>query len=81
MKSIGITKHLDDLGRFTLSVEVRRRFDLNWHDAVEIYIDGDRVVLKKFNPCYVFCDEAGDVISFIGKRICAKCLALLTKNE
>lgn len=81
MKSIGITRRLDDLGRITLPVEVRRKFDLNWHDAVEIYIDDDRVVLKKFNPCCVFCDEAGDVISFRGKRICAKCLALLTKNE
>lgn len=77
MKSTGITRQLDKLGRFVLPIEIRRMLDIKEKDSLEIFTDDDRVILQKYHPACIFCDEAGETVLFEGKRICRSCLKKL----
>ena len=74
MKSTGIVRKVDELGRIVLPIEMRRTLDIGEKDALEIYVEGSSVILKKYKPACIFCDDARDVIVFRGKNICPKCL-------
>ena len=78
MKSTGIVRKVDELGRIVLPIELRRTLDIAEKDTLEIYVDGTSIVLKKYQPSCVFCDSAKDVINFREKNICAACLQELT---
>ena len=75
MKSTGILRKVDELGRIVLPIELRRTFDLNVKDAIEIYTDNDMIILKKFQRSCVFCGSPEYVTEYKGKSICASCLA------
>lgn len=77
MKSTGITRQLDNLGRFVLPIEIRRVLDIKEKDSLEIFTDNGRVILQKYQPACVFCDEAGETVLFEEKRICRNCLKKL----
>ncbi|MBP3520140.1 MAG: AbrB/MazE/SpoVT family DNA-binding domain-containing protein [Oscillospiraceae bacterium] len=79
MKSTGIVRKVDELGRIVLPIELRRTLNIDERDSLEIYVDGNSVILRKYQPSCVFCDDAADVISYKGKNICRKCLAELEK--
>ncbi len=74
MKSTGIVRKVDELGRIVLPIELRRTLDIAIKDALEIYVDNDAIILKKYEPSCIFCGNSKDVISFKGKNICPKCL-------
>ena len=74
MKSTGIVRRVDELGRIVLPIELRRTLDITERDSLEIYVDGSSIILKKYQPACIFCDDAKDVVSYKGKNICAKCL-------
>ena len=74
MKSTGIVRKVDELGRIVLPIETRRTLDIAEKDALEIYVDGSSVILKKYNPSCVFCDNSKNVTVFKGKNVCPKCL-------
>ena len=74
MKSTGIVRRVDELGRIVLPIELRRTLDIGEKDALEIFVEGSTVVLKKYRPTCIFCDSARDVFVFRGKNICLKCL-------
>lgn len=80
MKATGIVRKVDELGRIVLPIELRRTLDIAEKDAIEIYVEGSSIVLKKFRPNCVFCDSSKDVVDFKGKNICQKCIRAL-KNE
>ena len=69
MKSTGIVRKVDELGRIVLPIEMRRTLDIG-----EIYVEGSSVILKKYKPSCVFCDATKDITVFKGKNICPKCL-------
>lgn len=79
MKSTGIVRKIDELGRLVIPKELRRILDLNEKDPVEIFTDGDQIILRKYSPSCIFCDESQDVIEFKGKKVCKKCLEGLRK--
>lgn len=79
MKSTGIVRRIDELGRIVLPIELRRTFDIGEKDALEIYVDQDAIILKKFSRSCVFCSNASDVVEFKGKTICIECLTSLKK--
>ena len=64
----------DELGRIVLPIEMRRTLDIGEKDALEIYVEGSSVILKKYKPSCVFCDATKDITVFKGKNICPKCL-------
>lgn len=74
MKSTGIVRKVDELGRIVLPIEMRRTLDIAEKDALEIYVEGASVILKKYKPSCIFCDTSKDVSEFKGKNICPKCL-------
>lgn len=74
MKSTGIVRKVDELGRIVLPIEMRRTLDIAEKDALEIYVEGTSVILKKYKPSCIFCDSNKDIIQFKGKNVCPKCL-------
>lgn len=80
MKSTGIVRKVDELGRIVLPIELRRTLDIAEKDALEIYVDGSTIVLKKFRPSCVFCDSSKDLVSYREKSVCPRCLKEL-KNS
>lgn len=74
MKSTGIVRRVDELGRVVIPIELRRTLDIAEKDALEIYVDGEQIILKKYEPACIFCGQAKDVIQYKGKNICTKCL-------
>jgi transcriptional pleiotropic regulator of transition state genes len=77
VKSTGIVRKVDELGRIVLPIELRRTLDISERDALEIYVDGSSVVLKKYRPNCIFCDSTKGITEFKGKNVCAKCLKAL----
>ncbi len=74
MKSTGIVRKVDELGRIVLPIEMRRTLDIAEKDALEIYVEGDSIILRKYQPACIFCDNMKNVVSFQGKNICPDCL-------
>lgn len=81
MKSTGVVRKVDELGRIVLPIELRRTLDIAEKDALEIYVDGDQIILKKYEPACIFCGDARDVINYRGKNICQKCLEQLKSEK
>lgn len=74
MKSTGIVRRVDELGRIVLPIELRRTLNIGEKDSLEIYVDGSNIMLKKYQPACIFCDSAKDITLFKGKNVCGSCL-------
>ncbi len=68
------------MGRIVLPIELRRTLDIAEKDAIEIYVDGDSIILRKYEPTCIFCGDGKNVESFKGKNICASCLRELKRQ-
>ena len=79
MKSTGIVRKVDELGRIVLPIELRRTLEIEEKDALEIYVDGSSIVLKKYQPACIFCGDASNVTNFKGKIVCQNCLKELSE--
>lgn len=75
MKSTGMVRRVDELGRIVLPAEIRQAMDIKVKDPIEIFTDEDKIILKKYQQSCVFCNTAEDTVQFGGKRICPDCLA------
>lgn len=74
MRRTGIVKKVDELGRIVLPVELRRMLDIAFQDELEIFVDGQAIILQKFEPTCIFCGADQGVIQFRGKSLCENCL-------
>jgi len=74
LKSTGIVRRLDELGRIVLPIDLRRKLDICERDSLEIFTDGDTIVLKKYQPSCVFCLNAAELTSYNGKNVCSECI-------
>ncbi len=79
MKSTGIVRKVDELGRIVLPVELRRTLDIAERDELEIYLDDDKVVLKKFEPSCIFCAANRNLVSYHGRNVCMDCIQNLNE--
>ena len=79
MKSTGIVRKVDELGRVVLPIELRRTLGIAEKDSMEIYVDGSSVILKKYEPACIFCGNAKDVQVFKGKNVCGACVKEVKK--
>ena len=79
MKSTGIVRKVDELGRIVLPIEMRRTLDIAERGALEIYVEGSSVILKKYKPSCIFCDTTKDIALFKGKSVCPKCMRELSR--
>ena len=80
MKSTGIVRKVDELGRVVIPVELRRTLNIDTKDALEIYVDEEKIIFKKYQPACIFCGDAEDVMNFKGKNICPSCLEDISEN-
>lgn len=74
MKSSGIIRKVDDLGRIVLPIELRRVLGIEERDELEIYMDDGRIILQKFEPACTFCGSSQSLISYRGKNVCQECV-------
>lgn len=73
MKSTGIVRRIDELGRIVLPAEMRKIYGLNEKDAVEIFTNDDTIILKKYNEVCIICGSSTDLKTFKGKNVCLNC--------
>lgn len=76
-KATGIVRKIDHMGRFVLPMELRRLFDIEEKDSIEIFVSGSHIILRKYEPACVFCGGADLVRQFRGKNVCHVCAASL----
>ncbi len=81
MKSTGVVRQLDQLGRVVLPIELRRTMDIGVKDMLEIFVEDDQIILKKYHPSCIFCSDARDVVPYKGKLVCKNCLAELSSKD
>ena len=77
MRATGIVRRVDQLGRIVIPRELRRSLDIVEKDGMEIFIEGDRIILRKYEPICVFCGSAKEVNDFKGKNVCQECLTTM----
>lgn len=73
MKATGMIRKIDDLGRMVLPIEIRRTLNINYKDPMEIYVEGDKIILSKYEPSCIFCGASENIVSFGEKNICKSC--------
>lgn len=79
MKSTGIVRKVDELGRIVLPIELRRTHGIEEKDRIEIFVDGESIILRKYQPACIFCDNAKDIINYKGKNICPDCIRAMNE--
>ncbi len=77
MKATGIVRKVDELGRIVLPVELRRTLNIEVRDPIEIFVDEDTILLKKYAPACIICGENDDLVEYRGKKICRECIGKL----
>ncbi len=80
MKSTGIIRKVDELGRIVLPVELRRTLDIAERDELEIYMENERIILQKYESSCVFCSNTRGLIPYRGKNVCTECVRNLMKD-
>ena len=80
MKSTGVVRRIDELGRIVLPIEIRKNLSIYNRDAVEIFVENDKIILKKYEPACIFCGNADNVIMYGGKLICRDCVEAIKRD-
>ncbi len=80
MKATGIVRRIDDLGRLVLPIELRRVMGIEIKDYVEIYVDDESIILKKYAPACIFCGSADHMENYMGRRVCKECISKMAQN-
>ena len=79
MKSTGIIRKVDDLGRIVLPIELRRVLDIAERDELEIFMENDRIILQKYEPACIFCGSSRNLITYENKNVCQSCVKAMAK--
>lgn len=80
MKNTGMVRKVDELGRIVLPIEMRRVLEINEKDPLEIYVEGDSVILKKYQPTCIFCDSSKNLVEYKGRNVCSACIRKLKES-
>ena len=80
MKSTGMIRKIDELGRIVLPIEIRKNLDIKEKDEIEIFVEDKRIVLQKHDPACVFCGSSIDMKYYKNKPVCRDCINKLTKE-
>lgn len=77
MKATGIVRKVDELGRIVLPIELRRTLNIEVRDPIEIFVDEETILLKKYTPACIICGESDNLVEYRGKKICRSCIKSL----
>ena len=75
MKATGITRRIDDLGRIVVPIELRKTLNISDREMLEIYVDNDAIILKKYQRGCIFCSNATNLVDYQGKKVCEHCVS------
>ena len=84
MKSTGIVRRVDELGRVVIPIEIRNKFEIAEKDPIEIYVEGSSIILKNFEQNCIFCGSTKDLVEYKDRLVCSKCaenLSQLKENK
>lgn len=81
MKATGVVRKVDELGRIVIPIELRRTLGIDVKDPLEIFIDKDMIVLRKYEPFCIFCTGNDVLKEYEGKRVCIHCRTRLSKDD
>jgi transcriptional pleiotropic regulator of transition state genes len=73
VKSIGVVRKVDELGRVVIPIELRRNLGIAENDSMEIYVESEKIILQKYEPSCTFCGSTLDVLVFRNKNVCKEC--------
>lgn len=79
MKSTGIVRKLDELGRITLPIELRRKLEIGERDPLEIFVEENRIILQKYEPYDIFTGDKNELFDFCGKKVSKESISQLAK--
>ena len=79
LKSTGIIRKIDELGRIVLPMELRKKMGIEQRDPIEIYVDGDMIILKKYESECIFCGNRKELVQYKGKHVCETCAKMLSR--
>ena len=79
MKSTGMVRRVDELGRIVLPKTLRETMNIQEKDSLEIFTDNNRIILQKYHPACEFCNNADNIIFFGEKRLCRDCIEQIKK--
>ena len=80
MKATGVVRRVDELGRVVLPCELRRVMHIKDRDSLEVFVDEDRIVLKKYEPACTFTGSADDLVDFMGKKVSKQAIEEMAKS-
>lgn len=80
MKSTGVVRKVDELGRIVLPIELRRTLGIEEKDALEIYVDHEKIILKKYEPGCTLCGNMEHLYPKKDKLVCSKCVDALSRS-
>ena len=81
MKSTGIVRNVDNLGRIVLPIELRRTFHIEVGDPVELFVQGDKIILRRYQPGCIFCGKENNLRTFGDYKVCESCVSALQNKE
>lgn len=79
LKSTGMLRQIDGLGRIVIPKEIRKNLDMNVKDEVEIYVEDDKIILKKHTKTCVFCGTTDNLVELNRKYVCTNCISEIRK--
>ncbi len=79
MKATGIVRKVDELGRIVLPIELRRTLGIDIKDPVEIFVENEYIMLRKYETTCVFCGGSDNVVDINGKNVCKNCIEDIKK--
>ncbi len=80
MKATGIVRHVDELGRVVIPIEIRRNMSIEVRDSLEIFVRDGEIILKKYEPACIFCGNPGNITQFEGKNVCKNCMEKISEK-
>ena len=80
MKATGIVRKVDELGRIVLPIELRRTLNIHHEDPIEIFVDGEYIMLKKYEPACIFCGSEKDLVEHGDYNVCRACIESLSQE-
>ncbi|NGM83052.1 AbrB/MazE/SpoVT family DNA-binding domain-containing protein [Paenibacillus sp. 7124] len=80
MKATGIVRKVDELGRIVIPIELRRTMGIDIKDPLEIFVDGEKIILRKYEPTCIFSGSSENLINFKGKMISKDILGELLES-
>lgn len=81
MKTTGMVRPIDSLGRIVIPKELRKVFKIDEKDSLEIFVDRDMIILKKYEPACLFCGDTEKLISYEGRMVCAGCIEKMKEAQ